>query len=55
MYKLHIVFILVDVNNHVKYSVYYMVVGEVCWHVEVMKCYFLPLSPLLELFPLFCC
>ena len=38
--------ILVDVNNLVKYSVYHPRVGEVCWDVEVMKCYFLPLSPI---------
>lgn len=54
MYGLHIVSILVDVNNPVKYSVYRSTVGEVCWDAEVMKCYFLPLSLLLALFPLFC-
>lgn len=52
MYELHIVSILVDVSNPVKYSVYYPIVGEVCWDAEVMKCHFLPLSPLLALFPL---
>lgn len=44
MYELHIVPILVDVNNPVKYS---------AWDAEVMKCYFLPLisslSPVLSL------
>lgn len=51
MYQLHIESISVHVNNPVKYSVYHPMAGEVCWDVEVMKCYFLPLSPLLELSP----
>lgn len=55
IYELHIVSVLVDVNNPVKYSVYHPIVSEACWDAEVMKCYFLPLSPLLALFPLFCC
>lgn len=54
MYELHIVSISVHVNNPVKYSVYLPIVGEVCCNAEVMKCYFLPLSQLLALFPLFC-
>lgn len=54
MYDLHIVSILVYVDNRVKYSVYHPIAGEVCWDAEVMKCCFLPLSPLLALFPLFC-
>lgn len=45
---------LVDVNKPVKYSVYQPIVGEVCWDAAGMKCYFLPLSPLLALFPLLC-
>lgn len=53
MHKLHIEAILVHVNNPVKYPVYHPMAGEVCWDVEVMKCYFLPLSPLLEP-PQFC-
>lgn len=51
MHTLHIESISVHVNNPVKYSVYHPMAGKVCWDVEVMKCYFLPLSPLLELYP----
>lgn len=52
MYELHMGSIFV--NNLVKYSVYHPVAGEVCWDVEMMKSYFLPLSPLLAIVPLFC-